>query len=88
MWWPWNKPRTCEECEKLRLDFKALQRDTEDALDKVYHWMKRHSARASREAGAGVAESAAGETPTDGGNSVMDDTRAVRIARLLARKGR
>lgn len=80
--WPWNRtPRACAECETLRAEVKRLRADIEDIGDKVFHWMKRHSARAARDV---APETAA----TDGARAAPEDYGPVspRIAALLRRK--
>jgi hypothetical protein len=83
----WNKPRTCEECEKLRREFKQLTLEVEAMLDKVYHWMKRQNSRQSRlpEAATDAEPEPVGEAPA--GNGLASLTRAQRIARLNKRMG-
>lgn len=87
--WPWNRPKACEECEKLRREFKELTLTVESALDKVYHWMKRHSSRAARgDQAPGEGEERTPEAvsglPPGAANGV---SRAERIARLNKKMG-
>lgn len=90
----WNKPKTCEECEKLRRDFKQLSLDVEGALDKVYHWMKRHSARLVRDTAESGEDASTPEASPDSAPAEVtatrngtEMTRAQRIARLNRRMG-
>ena len=82
--WFKNNPGTCPECAKLRLDLKDLHLEFEGLQDKVYHWMKRSSARGRREMateGPDGGPGAAAGLP--GGVSPPSN---VRVAALLARR--
>jgi hypothetical protein len=68
---------------KLRDEVRRLRAELEDTADKVFHWMKRHSARASREA-AVVETEAAGASGTDGG--AQGASVSPRIAALIRRR--
>lgn len=64
--WPWNRTKACVECETLRAEVKRLEREIEDIADKVFHWMKRHSARATRDGAAAARDVDAAEVADQG----------------------
>jgi hypothetical protein len=64
--WPFDPPKECQECHRVKQDLKLLRLDWEELLDKVQRWMGRHNARAAR-AGDPVASEGEEATPSGDG---------------------